>query len=1031
MIEDLDRDKIVEIIGETTSQDYKKLIAEQQRIQRRLDQEMKHEEKNIALIHALEDHLSRINDVVAKQNEVYGDFYDKFLESLEGSKDVDSMSLERLAEFRTLHVRMREEIERLSESYREDSDALGELRKKFREGGRAQGQILAGLSQDEIAEFEIREKALQSKIDGLKRTIDEKIDADRKRFQDIETTFGEGSYEANDARKFINDPEAQKKWLESINEIQGFILDKENDYESTLRRGNETLRKRNQILKDLKENWNVIWGFIKKSSDYWIRYNHQAISDSKRLGITHRETAQAYNSALMESSKRLSRSFGMSMDQVKKIQESYIATTGRASILTQRQMEDIAATSSLMGEQNVQNAIAAMDVIGAGSEQAMELMDKNYAKAVNTGLDTAKASETLVKNLSLANQLSFRNGVDGIMKMSIESQRIKLNLSEVAKVADKFSNIEDAIKGSAQLQMLGGAGAMYGGNPMQMMYEALSDPEALYERMKNMFGSQAVFDRNKGEATISPLQMQLIKEQAKALGISDQEAITTAKQQAKISAIDSDWRRLSRNTFNNASDEERARIENIAQYSKEKGWYVNYVDEKGEKQEASLSELDDKKMAAIMRDNIEPVEDIRGRVRQIAEILVSFKDRKQSLIDYFYTGGAQTVNGPMNFIDDQLTDGAQGKGLAGTITDIAGMPVLGLAGGIGLSIGYKYLKRQLSKRMGRLIENSIAEKSLNNAKPLSKPTTPPQNPPRTPNPNRPWVRGSRLGKVARVGGNLMSVAAGAYAAYEGWQEAEGRYNDENTYINNSRRRDRNINRKEELQRIAENKRTRERSGAIGEGVGVASGAIAGAAIGSIVPGLGTAVGAIVGGAVGAYYGGKAGKSIGRNIGGSFEDHTKDDLISKEIATIEKGSTEENIRKIILPIESIDYNVALIANQLGVISAMPSRDNVYLRAEAEGVIPYETVEPTYSGNNGGGSSNIGGDVNLNVNGSINLKLDNRSVGKIDSSELIKLIEHDTRVRNEIVNLILESNKRSGNGNKSNNETRSAREGKIGS
>ena len=174
----------------------------------------------------------------------------------------------------------------------------------------------------------------------------------------------------------------------------------------------------------------------------WLKYNAQAISDAKRLGIISKEGAREYTEYLMESTKQLSRNFGMSAEQAMKMQETFSKVTGKASLLTQAQMEDIAASSKLMGEETVSSAIEMMDNMGSTSQQATELLDKNYARAVNSGLDTVKASEAFVKNMSLANKLTFKSGVDGISKMTILSQRIKLNLQEVANVADKFGSIE-------------------------------------------------------------------------------------------------------------------------------------------------------------------------------------------------------------------------------------------------------------------------------------------------------------------------------------------------------------------------------------------------------------------------------------------------------------------------------------------------------------------------------------------------------------------------------------------------------------
>jgi hypothetical protein len=687
-----------------------------------------------------------------------------------------------------------------------------------------------------------------------------------------------------------------------------------------------------------------------------------------------------------------------------------------------------------MSEQNVQAAVSGMEQMGASSEQAMELMDRNYAKAVNNGLNIAKASETLVKNLALANQFSFRDGVEGLMRMSIESQRIKLNVGEVAKVANKFSTIEGAIQGSAQLQMLGGAGAMFGGNPMAMMYESLADPEALYQRMGKMFSEQAYFDKSKGESVIDPLQLAIIKEQAKAMGIDENEAVTTAKQQAKLRAIREDWKAGKLSTFNNATEEERAAIENKAQYSKESGWTVTYVDREGERQTKAVNDLDSAAMADIMKDNLEPVEDIRGQVRKIASNLVSMKDRWTGLKDMFWTSNAQFVNPMMKLGDDTLTAGAQGRGIAGAITDLATIPAVAFLGGLGWKGASWLTKRGLGK-----VEESWVHGGSESFKPTN--PTPSGEPP------RPTTRTNRWGKTAgKWGGRLGGVATIGISAWQGYNDytdAEARYKaEERAIISETAEGSR-----ERKQRIiqAKNARNKEQSGAIGEATGGAVGGIAGGilgaqiggTIGSAVPVIGNIIGAVAGFAIGAgvgWVGSKLGRSVGESVAKKEKEDTEEatGAIKDELSKINEGDEEDNIKKIVLPVESIDYNVAMIAQMLGVSSASAARGNVYLKAMANNVVPeqiaYGNVAPI-SERRGNTTSSVGGDVNLKVDGSIELKMGGSSVGNIKPIDVVKMIQNDSMIRNEIVRLIVNENNRRSNGGKVYADGRNQRQGNI--
>lgn len=505
-------------------------------------------------LNVLSGEINRIEESLTKQSESASAFYDEMVKLAGGRTDLDVRMLQDIMKYKEIFVQTNEQIRKLSESFDREQNKVDE------NGVNISNPVELARIQKNIVEQ-------QSKLD--------------KAYKTLESNYGKGSYATIAADNFANDTDAQEELLGQINEREKSSVGNQKAIGKAMADNNAKLKNGLMIWDSIKAVGKEFWGQLKDGGNMWMKYNAQAISDSKRLGFTNKETAREYTQYLMESSKELSRNFGMTAEQAMKMQESFSKATGKASLLTQSQMEDIAASSKLMGEETVTSAIEMMDNMGSTSQQATELLDKNYARAVNSGLDTVKASEAFVKNMSLANKLSFKSGVDGISKMTILSQKIKLNLQEVANVADKFSTIEGAIEGSAQLQMLGGAGAMFGGNPMQMMYEALSDPEALFQRMGKMFGEQARFDRKTGEARIDPLQLQIMREQAKAMGMNPDEVVQTAKQQAKIKDIEASNRELVNRYGKDSS--EMAAIENKAQFNKDTGqWEVAYMDETGE-----------------------------------------------------------------------------------------------------------------------------------------------------------------------------------------------------------------------------------------------------------------------------------------------------------------------------------------------------------------------------------------------------------------------------------------------------------------
>lgn len=893
----------------------------------------------------------------------------------------------------------------------------------------------------------------------------------------------------------------------------------------------------------IKKGVQAVWTEVKRGANAWLDYNEQAVSDAKKLGITTTEAVHAYGTAMMETSKSLIRDFGMTMEEAMKMQETFGQITSKAALLGKNQLEDVAAASSLMGKENIASAIQIMDTMGSTTDRAVELMDKNYARAKNSGLDTAKAAEAFVQNMTLANKMTFKNGVDGISKMTMLSQRLKFNLQDVANVAEKFSSIEGSIEGAAQLQMLGGSGAIYGANPMQMMYEALNDGEAFTERLTKVWSSQATFDRKTGEADIPAVQKQIIKAQAQAMGMNADEAMNIAKNQAKLEAFNQDNRQLAQYLGGTPAGEEKlAALQNKSQYTSESGWTITYVDKEGQQQTKTVQEVagSSEIMDEVLADQLDTEEDIKNNVRKIAQELISLRQEGKSLKDLWATSEAQVVDTPMQMIDDTAKGAMRQDGFGSGILDFAtggkwwntGLTVLGYGLGVGATAwaANKFLAPFQNNMLGRLGGGAGAGGGVGGSTAAPGGGGGPGPSPRPTPGGGPsgggsgwWskIRGglgragsaikSGLGRtgsaianatktvwnyggraLSGVGGKVLggaaSTAVGAFTAYQGWQNANEKQALKQNQTANLVQRGR-ISQAEQTSRNAqaENKATREKSMAVGEGIGQAIGGTIGTSIGGAIGmAIGGPVGAAIGGSLAGaalgYVTGLVGKGVGY-LTSKYALEKDEGVLGEHIKDIEDGDADDNIKKIVLPVESIDYNVALIANQLGVMSAMPARGNIYLEqeAESEGNMPQvislqnvlrgnvpsaqaqqlnnnyggnietqnmsnwsenssnmtsvvytnasdvvappiqaSTVLPTYVSNNYS-NGNTGGQIDWHVSGEINLKLDGKNCDlKLTANDLMKMIKSNPSVTRELAEIITGRQASNGNAGRNNRE-----------
>lgn len=278
----------------------------------------------------------------------------------------------------------------------------------------------------------------------------------------------------------------------------------------------------------------MMTSLISKGFQATVQFHKEGIAFAREVGLSARE-AQAYTQVLTERTEKLALKYGVAADAIKEVQRGIIDATGKQYMLNEAEAERQVQINKLVGAGTAnQFTEQMMNHMGAQLSTVQGAVSKAYATAAKSGLNAAKFSKEVAKNLSLANKLSFRDGVNGIIRMTALSEKLGFNLQSVENAANKFMELDSAIESSAQLQMLGGAAGAYGSNPLTMAYEANYDPEAFTERMTKMLGGYAQFDRKTGMANVNGMNRDFVKNIASAMGISMDEAMSIAKKQAEI-----------------------------------------------------------------------------------------------------------------------------------------------------------------------------------------------------------------------------------------------------------------------------------------------------------------------------------------------------------------------------------------------------------------------------------------------------------------------------------------------------------------
>lgn len=265
-----------------------------------------------------------------------------------------------------------------------------------------------------------------------------------------------------------------------------------------------------------------------------VYFQKTGIATARQLGMSY-EQSIAYTDTLTRRTKDLALAYGITKEQVAELQKTISDSTTRGIMLSDSEADRLAQISKLVGNQTAGVFTEAIVNTMGGQLSTMENAVSNaYATAAKSGLNAAKFSSKVAQNLGLANKFAFRDGLNSLTRMTALSEKLGYNLSSIEAAAEKFSNFDTAIETSAHLNMLGGSAGLYGSNPLQMMYESMYDPEKFNKSLTDMLKSYGRYNRKTGMGEVSAINMDMIREISKQLGIGMNEAVSIAKNSSVI-----------------------------------------------------------------------------------------------------------------------------------------------------------------------------------------------------------------------------------------------------------------------------------------------------------------------------------------------------------------------------------------------------------------------------------------------------------------------------------------------------------------
>lgn len=292
-----------------------------------------------------------------------------------------------------------------------------------------------------------------------------------------------------------------------------------------------------KMLEEAVGQVGAIYNEVKKLTDPWAKADHAASKYVKTIGMAKKGMEDLRKDTLKNTTKNgLAHKYNIDPTELLEAQTNYVKGIGRNVRTSDMDQENMAAMRAVAG--NIGTELAGkLENFGLTMSDTADHVGKMFADASKEGVLFEAYAENVSKNIKIAQNYTFKNGIKGLESMAKKATALKLDMQQVAAFADKVSTVEGAIDVSAKLQVLGGPFAAMA-DPLGMLNEGLNDMEGLQDRLVKMVGGMGSFDKSTGEVKVSAFNKARIKEAANAMGVSYDSIMESVNAQAKRGEID-------------------------------------------------------------------------------------------------------------------------------------------------------------------------------------------------------------------------------------------------------------------------------------------------------------------------------------------------------------------------------------------------------------------------------------------------------------------------------------------------------------
>jgi hypothetical protein len=173
-------------------------------------------------------------------------------------------------------------------------------------------------------------------------------------------------------------------------------------------------------------------------------------------------------------------------------------------------------------------------------EKSADLINKITDLARKGGVSVNASLTSFQKNFKLVDAYGFKNGVDGLNKMTVKALQLRTTIEDIGAIqlGQTFWDPEKSIEAAASMSMLGGSVSDLM-NPFQLMNMGANNVEKLQEKLIDLSASAYKVNETTGEIETNFVAQQRLKSQLEALGKGGdyEKFITLGKEAAKQKTI--------------------------------------------------------------------------------------------------------------------------------------------------------------------------------------------------------------------------------------------------------------------------------------------------------------------------------------------------------------------------------------------------------------------------------------------------------------------------------------------------------------